>query len=182
MLNKVNTAINDCFILGGIVRDDDRGSFLKTYCEGWLEALSIDFRSQERFYSVNKIGVIRGLHFQLPPFDHAKIVYCSNGSIIDVVVDLRKGGDYGKVFSQKLASDSGDMIYIPSGCAHGFISLEENTIINYEVSSVYSPEHDGGIHWQSIDFEWQKFLQNKLPIVSARDSEFVSLKKFDSPF
>lgn len=132
----------------------------------------------EQFYSVSKEGVMRGMHFQMPPFEQDKLVTCLTGKALDVVIDLRAGDNYGTIFSHLLKYDEPDSIFIPRGCAHGFLSLEGNTTIHYLTTSRHSVEHDRGILWSSVEFDWG-ILD---PIVSVRDSEFPSMAEFNSPF
>ena len=120
------------------------------------------------------------MHFQTPPNDHTKLVTCLSGSVIDVIVDLRKTSQtFMKHIVIELDSTTvNKMIYIPKGCAHGFLSLKDDTLMHYKVSSVYSPENDAGILWSSIGYEWD--CQN--PITSERDNKHPSLQEFQSPF
>ena len=119
------------------------------------------------------------MHFQYPPYDHNKLVYVSQGSIVDVVVDLRKNSDsYLKVFSVELSSKNNLGIYIPKGFAHGFKTLEDNSIVTYFVDSVYNKKNDNGLLYNSINYDWNL----KSPIISKRDLSLVSLEKFESPF
>lgn len=119
------------------------------------------------------------MHFQLPPFDHTKLVYVSNGSIKDVVVDIRK---YSKTYSESFSIELDDQIarylYIPKGFTHGFLSLEDGSIVNYAQTSCYSKEHDCGIAQDSIGFDWGI----DQPIVSGRDLTFEKLENFKTPF
>ena len=115
------------------------------------------------------------MHFQTPPAEHVKIVYVSNGSILDISVDLRESSPaFGNVFSIKLDNKSGDFLYLPKGIAHGFKSLEDNTIVNYAQTSCYSKENDMGILYSSIDFDWQ--IEN--PMISERDLSFPPFSEF----
>ena len=115
------------------------------------------------------------MHFQAPPGEHVKVVYVSNGSLIDVCVDLRKySPTFGGVFSIQLDNRSGDFLYLPKGVAHGFKSLEKNTIVNYAQTSCYSKQHDQGILYSSIDFDWH--IEN--PLISERDLSFPAFSEF----
>ncbi len=119
------------------------------------------------------------MHFQIPPYHHSKLVYVSQGRILDVVVDLRrKSVTYRKSFSIELNVDNGRFLYIPVGFAHGFLSLENDTIVNYAQTSCYSKEHDKGVLFNSFDFQWN--VSN--PIVSDRDLSFEELHIYESPF
>ena len=158
---------------------DNRGAFIKMYHEDSFSNIDIELDIKEQYYSLSRKNVIRGMHLQLPPHDHAKFVYCLSGSVQDVIVDIRKHSEtYGKHCSLHLDSKKSNGVYIPKGFAHGFCSLEDNSCMIYNVTSVYNPESDFGILWNSCAIEW--FTAH--PIVSARDSAFISLKEFDSPF
>lgn len=115
--------------------------------------------------SVSKKGVVRGLHYQIEN-PQAKLVYVLCGKVLDVVVDLRKSSEtFGKWFEIELSADNGLAMYVPEGFAHGFQSLEDNTVFYYKCSDYYSPEHDRTLHFQSLDINWRE-----LPIVmSAKD-------------
>ena len=158
---------------------DDRGSFVKTFHETTLAEHGIQFQLKESYFSLSKKDVIRGMHFQTPPHHHAKIVFCPQGAILDVIVDLRKQSPtYGQYFAQELSAENHKAYYIPEGFAHGFKSLTDNAITYYLVSSEYSQEHDTGILYNSFGFNWG--VEN--PVISVRDLSFIALADFDSPF
>lgn len=152
---------------------------MKTYHEGAFNELGIAFRPVEEFFSTSKKNVIRGMHFQLPPDDHAKLVYCIRGSVMDVLVDLRKNSPtYGQTASAVLSLENHHQYYIPSGVAHGFAALEDDSVMVYKTTTVHSPESDAGIRWDSFGFDWR--VSN--PIISDRDKAFPALMAFNSPF
>lgn len=158
---------------------DLRGDFVKTFnCEIFSDfGLNIDWR--EEYFTKSSLNVIRGMHFQVPPYHHDKIVFCITGKVLDVIVDLRKSSpSYGEVFSMDLCGDDQIAIYVPAGCAHGFVSRSEQSLMFYKVSTVHSPEHDKGIKWDSFDFDWG----TASPIVSTRDNLHPNLIDFESPF
>jgi dTDP-4-dehydrorhamnose 3,5-epimerase len=156
-----------------------RGRFVKIFHEPSYAALGLETNFAEEYYSVSHKNVIRGLHFQVPPMDHVKMVYCLEGHALDVVLDLRVGSPtYGQFEMFELNSINSSSIYIPKGMAHGFCALSENTIMVYKVSSVYSPEYDAGILWNSASIPWP----NSGLIISDRDRGFPMLKDFNSPF
>jgi dTDP-4-dehydrorhamnose 3,5-epimerase len=128
---------------------------------------------------VSNKNILRGMHFQLPPYDHDKLVSCLAGSVLDVVIDLRKKSATYKHFdSFNLNQNDTYTLYIPSGMAHGFLSLEDNSGMLYNTSRVHAPEKDCGIHWNSFDFDWG--CDN--PIVSIRDQNHTPLDNFTSSF
>jgi dTDP-4-dehydrorhamnose 3,5-epimerase len=141
--------------------------------------MDISFTLKESYFSVSAKDVIRGMHFQLPPHQHAKIVFCPFGAILDVVVDLRKASPtYGHCFHQVLSAENHKAFYVPEGCAHGFRALSEGAITYYLVSSEYQAGSDTGILYSSIGFDWAC----EQPVLSDRDRAFVSLGEFQSPF
>lgn len=159
---------------------DARGTFFKPFSAPTLkQKLGFDFRPAETFFSVSNKNVLRGFHFQLPPWDLGKIVFCLKGRILDVAVDLRKNSPhYGQTKDCQLDADSGSALYIPKGFGHAFLSLEDETIVGYLTDSPHSPNHDSGILWSSVNYPWP--VEN--PLVSDRDKLFVPLKDFQSPF
>lgn len=158
---------------------DDRGSFVKTYHENSFKEAGIEGQFKEAFYSVSKKNVIRGMHFQLPPHEHGKLVYVMSGAICDVILDLRKeSGTYGRYIKVDLTFDNKKIIYIPPGLAHGFLSLEEGTVVVYLQTTVHNPEADCGIRWDSFGLKWDVVK----PVISKRDRGFASLNDFSSPF
>ena len=179
MFEIKSSKIDGCYELTSNIFDDCRGSFVKVFHEDAFAKVGLESKFAEEYYSTSRKGVIRGLHFQVPPEDHVKLVYCISGSAFDVVVDLRVGsptfGNH-EVFS--LRSDLANMIYIPKGMAHGFCSLSESTTLVYKTSTVYSPTCDSGILWNSVDIDWPEIF----PVLSDRDKSFPDFKSFISPF
>jgi len=179
MMELIESPLQGCFEIQNRRLEDERGLFIKTFHKPTFERLGLHTDFPEEYYSISKKGVIRGMHFQLPPHDHVKLVYCSSGSVMDVVVDLRKGSPtFGKHAVFEVTSEKNNMVYIPKGMAHGFCALTKQAIMHYKVSTVYAPESDGGIRWDSFDMDW---LVSD-PIISERDKELPTLAKFISPF
>ncbi|MGA7829255.1 MAG: dTDP-4-dehydrorhamnose 3,5-epimerase [Geobacteraceae bacterium] len=167
-----------CEILPRIVRDH-RGAFIKTFQEETFHEHRLNTHWCEEYYSVSRQGVLRGLHFQLPPHDHEKLVYCTAGTVLDAVVDLRNGSPtYGCHIAVKLDAERGNMLYLPRGLAHGFYVTSESATMMYKVSSAYSPEHDSGILWSSAGIPWGTID----PIISSRDIQHPALSDFSTPF
>lgn len=159
--------------------EDRRGSFSKIFARELLRSAGIDMEVREVYYSVSKRNVIRGMHFQAPPVHHAKLVTVACGSVRDVILDLRKDSpDYGKSAAVLLSADKASALYIPPGFAHGFLSLEDHTLMQYLVSSEHSPEHDAGIRWDSFGYDWG--ISD--PVISERDSTLIPFGSFTSPF
>lgn len=158
---------------------DARGSFVKSFNDSLFQSWGIQFQLKESYFSVSAKDVIRGMHFQLPPAQHAKIVFCPFGEILDVVVDLRKTSpNYGQAKAQILSADNHKAFYIPEGFAHGFKALSEGAITYYLVSSEYHQASDTGIAFDSFGFDWACIA----PIMSERDQHFIALQDFVSPF
>ena len=167
-----------CFLLQAKRFEDQRGCFVKTYNEGLYKTLGIDMNIREEFYSVSHKNVLRGMHFQLPPHEHEKHVYCTHGVVMDVLLDLRNGPSYGKVASAELSGGNGCIVYIPKGIAHGFLALTDEAFMLYKTSTVHVPQADHGIQWDSFEFDWGRAD----PIVSLRDQQHISFTDFKSPF
>lgn len=178
-MELIVTPMEGLLVLQTVPFQDARGGFRKPFSEEIFRerGLATDFK--EFYYSVNRKGVIRGMHFQTPPCDHEKLVYVSQGRILDVVVDIRKGSaTYGKYFETELNASDGCSLYIPKGFAHGFCALEEDSVVNYAQTSCYDRQHDCGISYRSFGFPWPV----SDPILSERDLGFPDLRDFDSPF
>ena len=178
MFEKRKTVINGCFELQPVVRDDSRGRFMKTYQRDYFFSNGLEPDFKEHYYSISRKGVLRGMHFQNPPQGHSKLVYCTSGMILDVVLDLRVGSpSYLKYVSLELSAGAGNMLYLPEGLAHGFYAVTEATVA-YNVSTVYVPELDDGVLWNSFGMSWPDIS----PVISERDSGFDALADFQSPF
>ncbi len=173
------TGFEDLLIIKNLPISDDRGIFHKLFNYDFFKNNGLDNDFKEFYYSTSKKNVLRGMHFQIPPFQHVKLVYVSQGRILDVVVDLRRNSTtFKKHFAIELNDLNGRFLYIPEGFAHGFLSLGDDTIVNYAQTSCYSKEHDRGILFNSFDFDWKV----DKPIISVRDLSFVELNNLESPF
>ncbi len=157
---------------------DQRGSFTKTYQKTVLEKHGLVSDFEESFFSINKKGVIRGMHFQYPPMDHAKLVYTSSGRILDVILDLRTASPtYGKHTQIEISEGNHKGVYMPKGVAHGFCCLSDSTMI-YLTSTEYNAKSESGVRWDSFGMEWPE----KSPVLSERDMIFDTFNVFQSPF
>lgn len=171
--------LGGCFELQPKVFDDVRGRFVKVFHEQAFAAQGLETNFAEEYYSVSHRNVVRGLHFQLPPMDHVKMVYCVQGEVLDAVVDLRVGSPtYGQYALFELNATKANSIYIPKGMAHGFCARSSQAIMVYKASTIYSPAHDAGVLWNSAGIPWP----TNAAILSARDQGFPSLDTFVSPF
>ena len=179
MFELIKRSTSGCKLIAPRVFRDDRGEFVKPYNWNGLQAVGVRLTVKEEIFSVSRKNVLRGLHFQIPPYDHQKLIYCVKGKILDVVVDIRANSPhFGEVFSAELSSENRRLLLVPRGFAHGFLSLEDYSTVVYKTDTVYAPDHDQGIRWDSIDFEWPL----KHPLLSERDSITPALKDFVSPF
>lgn len=170
--------IQGLLLIDNFLSKDERGVFVKTFNKKEFEKYNLNTDFVECYYSISNANVIRGMHFQMPPHNHEKLVYVTNGKILDVILDLRiSSKSFGKFEFINLTNDN-KAIYIPSGCAHGFLSLEDNTIVNYQVTSMYDKDSDSGILWNSFGFSWPVIN----PIISQRDLSFEKFKNFKSSF
>ncbi|WP_312363355.1 dTDP-4-dehydrorhamnose 3,5-epimerase [Ensifer sp.] len=164
---------------------DDRGWFSEVYNEKAFAAYDIHDRFVQDNHSLSvPIGTLRGLHFQTPPYAQAKLVRCIRGRIFDVAVDIRRGSPtFGRWVGAELSAENGHQLYIPIGFAHGFVTLEASTEVTYKVSSLYSPQNDGGIIWSDseLSIEWP-LPMGVAPILSSKDGQLQRLRDFDSPF
>lgn len=173
------TDIEGLYLIKPKILGDARGKFIKTFHLDTLKEHGLKGDFKEGYYSTSQKNVLRGMHFQTPPHEHEKLVYVPSGAILDVVLDIRKNSPtYGKCVSQHLNAENGYIFYIPKGCAHGFLSLEENTNVTYMQTSMYAANNDGGINPQSLGFNWGV----EDIIVSDRDLTFPDLSDFITPF
>jgi dTDP-4-dehydrorhamnose 3,5-epimerase len=173
------TRIPGCFEIQSTMRFDERGHFVKTMYAPEFQARGLECDFVEEYFSGSHAGVIRGMHFQLPPHDHAKLVYCPSGAVLDVVLDLRVGSPtYQQAIGLELSAENAKMLYIPRGLAHGFQSLRDNTLMFYKVTSGYAPEHDSGVRFDTFGAPWT--IDH--PITSQRDLDLPQFERFNSPF
>ena len=177
---KINkTFIEDLLIIEPQLFNDERGFFYESYNKNNLDINIVFVQDNE---SKSYKGVIRGLHFQAPPFDQTKLVRCVSGNILDVAVDLRTNSKtYGKSFSIELSSENNKQLFVPKGFAHGFQVLSEIAIVNYKVDKYYNPDSDYGIIWNDKDLsiDWNLDLK---PNISLKDLKLISFKELKSPF
>lgn len=173
------TKIDGVYIIEPDFFKDDRGLFLKPFNKDIFKKNGLVCEFEENFYSMSKKDVIRGMHFQNPPNDHAKLIYVPKGAILDVVLDIRNDSPtYGQYVSEELSDQNFKIMYIPRGCAHGFLSLVDDSCTVYLQETVRVAESENGVNINSFGIEWGV----KNPIVSERDRNFKNLNDFKSPF
>lgn len=174
-----DTTFQDLYIMEYNSFLDQRGEFVKTIHKETFLNEGLEYIFNESFYSVSNKNVIRGMHFQVPPEDHAKLVYVVTGSIIDVVLDIRNDSpNFGEFFSIELSAKNRKGIYIGKGFAHGFLALEDNTTVEYHTSTSQNRECEAGIKFDSFGYDWEV----KEPILSIRDLAFQNFSDIESPF
>ncbi len=174
----IPTSIPGVLVIEPQVFKDSRGFFMESYrkSEFVQNGILADFIQDN--HSASSKGVLRGLHFQISPMDQAKLVRVIKGEVFDVVVDIRRGSaTFGKSFCLILTADKKEMLYIPSGFAHGFLTLSDGAEFIYKVSREYSPSHEKGIRWDDPDLgiPWPKL--ERPYIFSDKDKKFPTLKE-----
>ena len=175
------TKINGLIIITPKVFFDDRGSFFESWNSDQFNNVGINDIFDQDNQSISSKNVLRGLHFQNPPYAQSKLVRVIKGSVLDVAVDLRKSSPtYGKHHSLILSGENKISFYIPKGFAHGFLSLEDNTIFSYKCSGKYNKISEESLIWNDRDLEIDWGISN--PIVSEKDLNAKYFNKFKSKF
>lgn len=187
-MEVIETAIPGVMIIEPRVFNDSRGYFFESFSQrefdekiGKILGHTINFVQDNE--SMSSYGVMRGLHFQRPPFTQSKLVRCVKGAVLDVAVDIRKGSPtYGQHVAVELTEDNHRQYFVPRGFAHGFAVLSETAIFQYKCDNFYAPQADGGISIldQSIGIDWR--IPTDKAILSEKDMKHELLKDFDSPF
>lgn len=177
------TQIPEVVIIEPTIFEDERGYFYESFSQEKFDAnIGITNFIQDN-ESKSTFGVLRGLHFQKPPFAQAKLVRCIKGAVLDIVVDLRKNiATYGKHIAVKLSEQNKKQLFVPRGFAHGFIVLSQEAVFSYKVDNIYAPSHEDGILWndKTLDIDWN--IQQDKIILSAKDKILSTFKNFNSPF
>ena len=183
-MKLIETALKDCFIIENSVFEDERGYFFEGFNAKKLEDLSgVSFVPKQLNQSKSTFGVLRGLHFQVPPKSQAKLISCTQGELLDVAVDLRRDSEtYGNYITVKLNEENKNSLFIPKGMAHGFLVLSEMAKLMYLVDEVYSSEHDSGISYSDpqIDIDWG-MSRDKI-VLSERDQKLPTLEEMNLNF
>ena len=177
-MNIQELQIEGVFLINNFSQKDIRGIFVKPFSNILPLFNEIHFEINEVSYSISKKNVIRGMHFQRPPMDYAKLIYLTSGSITDVLLDLRKTFNTYKSHISIDLSAHENALFIPPGIANGYLSKEDETTVVYNLSIVYSQNHDDGIRWNSFGYDWEV----DVPILSDRDQSFIKFNDFSSPF
>lgn len=176
------TSLKGAYIIKPKVFQDERGFFLESYSKKVFAEHGIDAEFVQDNHSLSvKKGVLRGLHFQLPPNEQAKLVRVTRGKVYDVVVDIRKNSPtYGKWEGFEISAETFEMLFIPRGFAHAFLTLEDNTEFMYKVDNFYAPGSDSGIIWNDPDLNIDWPIKD--PTLSEKDAKLQKFKDFNSPF
>lgn len=177
----IQTEIKDLLIIQPKVFADTRGYFFESYNESVFKKNGIDVNFIQDNQSLSNAGVLRGLHFQAPPHDQGKLVRVITGSVLDIAVDIRKKSPtYGKHVAIELTAENKTMFYIPSGFAHGFLTLSDNTIFSYKCTNLYNKESESTVLWNDSDLNINWNIPN--PILSEKDLIGIPFNNFSSPF
>jgi len=178
---QIESLLPGLFLIKPKVFEDHRGHFFESFREDVLAQNGVETKFIQDNQSLSQKGILRGLHFQAPPFAQGKLVRVIKGAVLDVAVDIRRNSPtYGKHVAIELSESNFLMMYIPVGFAHGFVTLQDNTIFTYKCTDYYHPEVEGGILWNSpeLDIPWN--IEN--PILSAKDEKLLTFNDFTSPF
>lgn len=180
-MEVTKTDIEGLLILKPRIFEDERGYFFESYNTNVFKGLGVNNEFLQDNESASKKNVLRGLHFQSPPFAQGKLVRVISGSVVDIAVDIRKNSpNYGKHFSIELSADNKIIFWIPPGFAHGFVSLEDNSIFSYKCTQVYNKDSEQCLLWNDpvLNIDWGV----NDPLVSSKDQIGLNFKDFISPF
>ena len=188
MINVIETAIPEVVIIEPKVFGDARGYFFESFSQRDFDEKVVPILGHKVNFvqdneSMSSYGVMRGLHFQCPPYTQSKLVRCVKGAVLDVAVDIRKGSPtYGQHVAVELTEDNHRQFFIPRGFAHGFAVLSETAVFQYKCDEFYHPEVDGGISIvdESLGIDWR--IPTDKALLSEKDTKHACLKDFDSPF
>ena len=182
-MNLIKTTLDGLVVLKPTVFKDNRGYFMESYNQNNINKLVGNVHFVQDNESVSSRGVLRGLHFQKPPYAQAKLVRCLKGSVLDVVLDLRKDSKtYGKFETIFLTEENKKQLFIPKGFAHGFVVLSEIAIFSYKVDNYYNPESESGVLWNDLvlNIDWK--INKKEIIVSKKDKSLPTFNNTINPF
>ena len=182
-MEVIKTAIEGVVIIEPRVFKDARGYFFESFSQREFEKKVRPINFVQDNESMSSYGVMRGLHFQRPPYTQSKLVRCVKGKVLDVAVDIRKGSPtYGQHVAVELSEDNHRQFFVPRGFAHGFAVLSETAVFQYKCDNFYAPEADGGISIkdETLGIDWQ--IPMDKAVLSEKDIKHLCLKDFDSPF
>ncbi|MBL31980.1 MAG: dTDP-4-dehydrorhamnose 3,5-epimerase [Flavobacteriales bacterium] len=175
-MKKIQTNINGLFIIKNEIFSDERGQFMEIWNHTNFQNQNLNINFSQDNISISRKNVIRGLHFQNQPYGQIKYISVIRGKVLDVVVDIRKESKtFGEYFTIELKNNNTGLL-VPSGMAHGFLSLEDNTIFSYKCSGPYNPKNEHTIKWNDKDIGIPWGIMN--PIISKKDNNGISLQKY----
>jgi len=179
----IETKISDVIIIEPTVFGDERGYFLESYNQKKFEESIGQVSFVQDNESKSSKGVLRGLHFQKPPYEQAKLVRCIEGEVLDVAVDIRKNSKtYGKYISVLLSGENKRQLFVPRGFAHGFLVLSDSATFAYKVDNTYAPEFDAGFRWNDNELNIQWGMEDSEVMISEKDAVLPFFSEFESPF
>ena len=181
MPETFTTPIKGLLIIKPAVFSDPRGYFIESYNQTDFSTIGISDQFVQDNRSLSGRGILRGLHFQKPPYAQAKLIQVVSGSVLDIVVDIRKESEtYGKHFSIEISGQNFIQLYVPMGFAHGFLTLEDNTVFSYKCANYYNKASEDGLMWNDpfLAIDWGI----RDPLLSDKDRNFTGFDKFISPF
>ena len=179
----VNTSIEGLVIIEPTLFGDDRGYFLESYNKRKFEEAIGNISFVQDNESKSAKGVLRGLHFQKPPYSQAKLVRCIEGKVLDVAVDIRDGSKtFGQHVTVELSAENKKQVFIPRGFAHGFLVLSESAIFAYKVDNSYAPTHDAGIRWDDPTLNIRWGVNERDVLVSEKDVKLPFFSEYETPF
>lgn len=183
MINVIQTEIPGVVIIEPKIFGDDRGYFYESYSQRDFEEKVAKVTFIQDNQSFSHYGVLRGLHFQNPPYTQSKLVRVIQGKVVDVAVDIRKGSPtYGKYVAVELTGENHRQFFIPKGFAHGFVVLSETALFQYKCDEFYHPESEGAVMWDDPDINIDWRIPAGDIALSAKDARHKYLKEFVSPF
>ncbi|MGY8920197.1 MAG: dTDP-4-dehydrorhamnose 3,5-epimerase [Flavobacteriales bacterium] len=182
-MNLIKTTLDGLVVLKPTIFKDNRGYFMESYNQKNINKLLGNVNFVQDNESESSLGVLRGLHFQKPPYAQAKLVRCLKGSVLDVVLDLRKDSKtYGIFETILLTEENKKQLFIPKGFAHGFVVLSETAIFSYKVDNYYNPDSESGVLWNdlALNIDWK--INKKEIIVSEKDKSLPTFNNIINPF
>ena len=182
-MNLIRTTLDGLVVLKPTVFKDNRGYFMESYNQKNINKLLGNVNFVQDNESESSRGILRGLHFQKPPYTQAKLVRCLKGSVLDVVLDLRKNSKtYGIYETILLTKENKKQLFIPKGFAHGFVVLSKSAIFSYKVDNYYNPDSESGVLWCDLDLNIDWKINKEEIIVSEKDENLPTFNKIINPF
>ena len=179
----INTKIQGLLLIKPKVFEDDRGYFFEPFNKSFFSENIGQINFVQDNESESYKGVLRGFHFQKPPFDQSKLVRCIKGKVLDIALDIRRNSiTYGMYEKFILSDDNKHQLFIPKGFAHAFLVLSDKAIFSYKVDNYYAPNYDSGIMWNDPELSIDWGMDEKKIIISEKDKNLFSMSEFETPF